>query len=442
MAVNNALRKSAAANADSVEEDKKKRVETTSVLLWETIEERGTGTEDDVERDIVAFMSAHNGISVKGELRAFFTLFTFFTRLPGPAWTDHHAGYLMRGMVYAPLVGGVIGVHVSIFFDAATAVGMPAMVAAAASTGAGFWLTGCFHEDGLADTADAFGGGWTRTQIKRIMADSRLGTYGCAVLAIYLLAKVALLAGLGASTWTLHQCNGAGPALLCVHVVARVSAVMLLRLHRYIADDGPKTSYYTWLSCANVLVTRTRVGIAIAVAATITYALYGAALSAILMAVLLLVTLGAGSYGKAILGGVMGDFLGATICSTELALLASITAAPKLLRVAGDVQQLLLADGPSADAMHAFALYATSSSEGRALLRLGGIVLITWLWSKYVGAIRSWPIVDDEDYDEQKTLQEQTNEDEVARPPEPAPIVDANADMKKQQQRGWRRRKQ
>ena len=26
----------------------------------------------------------------------------------------------------------------------------------------GVWITGCFHEDGLADTLDAFGGGWVR----------------------------------------------------------------------------------------------------------------------------------------------------------------------------------------------------------------------------------------------------------------------------------------
>ena len=93
-----------------------------------------------------------------------------------------------------------------------------------------------------------------------------------------------------------------------------------------------------------------------------------------------------------------------------------------------------------ADTVHAFALYVTSSSEGRALLRLAGIVLITWLWSKCVGAIRSWPIVDDEDYDEEgkETIQEQTKE--VTPPPARAPTADASANAK--QQRRWRRRKQ
>jgi cobalamin synthase len=36
---------------------------------------------------------------------------------------------------------------------------------------------GCFHEDGLADTIDGFGGGWAPKEILAIMKDSRVGTY-------------------------------------------------------------------------------------------------------------------------------------------------------------------------------------------------------------------------------------------------------------------------
>ena len=189
------------------------------------------------------------------------------------------------------------------------------------------------RSDGGNHTADSFGGGWTRSQIKKIMADSRLGTYGCAVLALYLLAKVSLVAALGPSTWQMHGCSGGGPALLCAHVLARCSAVMLLRCYQYIADDGPKTSYYTWLSRANVLVTRLRVVFVLVVASMAAYALYGAETAALLMFVLFVTTFGAGVYGSAVLGGVMGDFLGATICASELALLVTIEAGP-VLRVA------------------------------------------------------------------------------------------------------------
>ena len=128
----------------------------------------------------------------------------------------------MRGMAYAPIVGGAIGAYVATFLDAALALGLPGTVAATVSNGASFWLTGCFHEDGLADTADSFGGGWTRSQIKKIMADSRLGTYGCAVLALYLLAKVGLVAALGPST---GRCTAA-PAAASAVMRPRVGAVL------------------------------------------------------------------------------------------------------------------------------------------------------------------------------------------------------------------------
>ena len=43
----------------------------------------------------------------------------------------------------------------------------PPLIAAALSSGGTLWLTGCFHEDGLCDTLDGFGGGWTKSQILR-----------------------------------------------------------------------------------------------------------------------------------------------------------------------------------------------------------------------------------------------------------------------------------
>ena len=68
--------------------------------------------------------------------------------------------------------------------------------------------------DGLADSADGIGGGWSRDQILKIMTDTRLGTYGCAILLLYIIAKIELLATSGASVWAVGECVGAGPAIL------------------------------------------------------------------------------------------------------------------------------------------------------------------------------------------------------------------------------------
>jgi len=46
------------------------------------------------------------------------------------------------------------------------------------------------------------------------MTDTRLGTYGCAILLLYMIAKVQLIAILGKSVWGLTCCEGGGPAII------------------------------------------------------------------------------------------------------------------------------------------------------------------------------------------------------------------------------------
>jgi adenosylcobinamide-GDP ribazoletransferase len=57
-------------------------------------------------------------------------------------------------------------------------------------------ITGCLHEDGLADTADGFGGGWNKEQILMILRDSRIGSYGATALVLSLMARYLLLVSL------------------------------------------------------------------------------------------------------------------------------------------------------------------------------------------------------------------------------------------------------
>ncbi len=91
------------------------------------------------------------------------------------------------------LVVGLIG---AVVYVLAHRAGLPAWPAAALSVAATLFATGCLHEDGLADTADGFGGGKTREQKLDIMRDSRIGTYGVCALALSLLIRVSALASL------------------------------------------------------------------------------------------------------------------------------------------------------------------------------------------------------------------------------------------------------
>ena len=65
-----------------------------------------------------------------------------------------------------------------------------------AALAAAIVVTGAFHEDGLADTADGLGGGRDRARRLEIMRDSRVGTYGVVALVLVLGAQVAAVGAL------------------------------------------------------------------------------------------------------------------------------------------------------------------------------------------------------------------------------------------------------
>lgn len=115
------------------------------------------------------------------------------TRLPVPGWVGHGAEGLDRVARWFPLVGLLVG-GIGALVLVAARIGLPPMVAAGLAVAAMVLATGALHEDGLADTADGLGGGWSRDDALRIMKDSRIGAYGAAVLVLVLIVKVATVA--------------------------------------------------------------------------------------------------------------------------------------------------------------------------------------------------------------------------------------------------------
>ena len=105
------------------------------------------------------------------------------------------------------------------------------------STAATVLLTGGFHEDGLADVADGLGSGAPRERALDIMKDSRIGAFGAMALVLALLAKVALLALLGA-----HSPGAALGALLGGHVLARFWPLLLVRSMAHVGDTATSKS--------------------------------------------------------------------------------------------------------------------------------------------------------------------------------------------------------
>lgn len=128
----------------------------------------------------------------KEEIRIFFTAMMFYSRLPCPSWTDHSEEYLNKATKYFPLIGLIIGLLSGIIWFASGFI-FPLSVSILLLMTASIWITGAFHEDGLADVCDGFGGGWTPERILEIMKDSRVGTYGVVGLTLVLALKFMLL---------------------------------------------------------------------------------------------------------------------------------------------------------------------------------------------------------------------------------------------------------
>lgn len=112
-----------------------------------------------------------------GEWAAFRTAVQFLTRVPLPMSEPVSDSVLSRCPVYFPVVGGLIGVATSVVVGVACLF-WPVWLAVIAALAVEARLTGAFHEDAVADFCDAFGGGWTRDDVLRILKDSRIGSFG------------------------------------------------------------------------------------------------------------------------------------------------------------------------------------------------------------------------------------------------------------------------
>jgi adenosylcobinamide-GDP ribazoletransferase len=138
------------------------------------------------------------------------------TRLPVGSSAPIGEGDLARASWAFPLAGLMVGVAGAAVYWLASRVNLPAPPASALAIAATTLLTGAMHEDGLADTADGFGGGKTREQKLEIMRDSRIGAYGACALIISFMLRWSALAEIADPPFV-------AVALITAHVAARAS---------------------------------------------------------------------------------------------------------------------------------------------------------------------------------------------------------------------------
>jgi len=227
--------------------------------------------------------------------------FQFLTRLPLPQVAFAPEG-LARSVKFFPLVGLVIGSGAALLQKGLSHhFGRP--VCAVVVLLFLVLITGCLHEDGLADVADSMGG-WTAEQRLTILRDSRIGSYGAVALVLSLSSRAVLLAELPLEHFT--------ASLVSAHVLCRWSMLPLsyfLPPARESEGQGARVARLT--SIGSLIF-----GSVFTIATVIVF-LHKAAIAPVISAIL--IPLLGGWFYMRKLGGVTGDCFGATNQLTEIA---------------------------------------------------------------------------------------------------------------------------
>ncbi len=168
----------------------------------------------------------------------------FLTRIPLPAGNAARSHPLATAMRTFPVAGATIGGIGGLAFALAAFLGAPHALAGALAIATTVAVTGALHEDGFADVADGFGGGYERERKMEIMHDSLLGTYGATALVLSLLIRVVAVGTLAPldALCAMIASGALGRAMIPVSMTLNFSA----RSDGVAASSGYPTEGSTW----------------------------------------------------------------------------------------------------------------------------------------------------------------------------------------------------
>lgn len=241
----------------------------------------------------------------------FFATVMFFTRIP-IKWSffSDKPPNLTKAAWAFPLVGILTGVLSGVLGDFLIFLGLPIFLCCIIAITLSVILTGAFHEDGLADTADGLGAGGSPERINKIIHDSRLGTYGVVALILGLLTRLGLLL-------TLVEYGYSLVSILSVGFASGKLAIIFSRNFFNNSRFVKMGSVVGTISNKNLFIAT----VIWALPTLIIFPFYGILLGGILMAFIISII---GLKSKKALGGISGDILGAIAFLTELVFLLGI----------------------------------------------------------------------------------------------------------------------
>lgn len=249
----------------------------------------------------------------------FATAAGFLTRLRVGGNSTRDAQEIARSARWFPLVGALLGGIYVAAFEVLSRVFSPLLTAVMIVI-IDAWITGAMHFDGLADTADGFGGGRKREDVLRIMRDHAIGAYGAVAVGLALALKIAAIA-------TFVDRSQAISGLLLAPVLGRWSAVISGSIERY---ARPTEDYFQSVGSPTRFMGRMELLIATVIAAgvaagvaEVTSRLRGIAA----VALVAVAVIAWGEWCRRRISGVTGDTLGAGIEISECVVLVWFAAA-------------------------------------------------------------------------------------------------------------------
>jgi adenosylcobinamide-GDP ribazoletransferase len=215
---------------------------------------------------------------------------------------------IARSYYFYPVIGFLIGIG-AVAVRRLLVMVFPESFSIVMVLGFLVWISGGLHEDGLADVADAMGGGWTRDDRLAIMKDSRIGAFGATMLILALLAKYAALTSMNPAR--------IDASIISAQILGRWAFLPMGYFNKY-AREGLGSEFMNGLSAGAIIfgAVLSLTGVLLLCRSQGLFA-FGATAAVIAIGSL---------YFRQRLGGITGDCFGATFHFVEIATYAAFLA--------------------------------------------------------------------------------------------------------------------
>lgn len=241
-------------------------------------------------------------------MKSFILTLQFLTRIPINISVDVKEEDFIKGVMFFPIVGLIVGIINIIIYRLCSLI-MPPQAAIVGTVLSNILITGALHIDGLADTCDGIFSSRSRERMLEIMKDSRIGTNGAVAVFFDLALRIVLLLSINET----HIIK----TLIISPILSRTIMVVLMHYSVYARTEGGLGNIFIGkIGLKDTIST-------VIIAAIISSTLFG--YKAILVMVLnLIIMIIYKSYIFKKIGGMTGDTLGAGNEISELLVILTI----------------------------------------------------------------------------------------------------------------------